>query len=209
MSILSGSTDQKTIYLFNRVITNEDLFGELRDYRELIAGKLYAMLTAKRRSQLLKYPAPVIGVHIRRGDFKLGNQTTPLNYFINTINLIRQTVNENLPVTIFTDADKHELSELFQLPGIFIAQEKPDILDILLLSKSKIIVLSRSSTFGYWAAFLSDALVIRSTNDWQEKISTKNKNYIDIKWELNDTDSTLSFTQALTKVCCYNINHAS
>jgi hypothetical protein len=157
----------KTIFFFNKVITNEDLFYGIRDHQEIIRQELYAMLNPGMKKRLDSYPVPVIGVHIRRGDFKIGNQTTPLEYFINAINLIRQTVDENAPVTVFTDADKTEISELMKLPNIVIAENKPDILDILLLSKSKIMVLSRSSTFGYWAAFLSDALVIRPHNDWQ------------------------------------------
>lgn len=199
ISALPENTGQRTIFLFNKVITNDDLFGELRDYQEVIARKIYGMLTSKMRNQLERYSAPVVGVHIRRGDFKLGNQTTPLEYFINAIKLIRQTRNENLPVTIFTDAAHSEISELLKLPDIFIAEEKPDILDILLLSKSKIMILSKSSTFGYWAAFLSDALVIRPHYDWQEKIKEiKNEtNYFEIKWNEHEIDSNSLFKREI------------
>ncbi len=73
----------------------------------------------------------MIGVHIRRGDFKMGNQTTPLSYFINTINLIRKNVAKELPVTVFSDAHNAEIADILELPGVKIAEDKPDILDIL------------------------------------------------------------------------------
>lgn len=198
----------RSVYLFNKVITNEDLFYRLRDYQELIVSELYSMLTPKMIKRLKSYSRPVIGVHIRRGDFKMGNQTTPLDYFISAIRLIRNTVNEDLPVTVFTDAHESELQELLQMPNISIAGNKPDILDILLLSKSQVMILSRSSTFGYWAAFLSDALVVRPHYDWQEKIkvSEVEKNYYEIKWNIKEEDSNLLFKRKAYDILSINHN---
>ena len=52
------------------------------------------------------------------------------------------------------------------------------------MSKSKIIFLSQSSSFSYWAAFLSDSLVIMHSNDWQEKICDEDhlNNYKELRW---------------------------
>jgi hypothetical protein len=36
----------------------------------------------------------------------------------------------------------------------------PDIADLILLSKSRVIVTSATSTFSYWAGFLSEAALI-------------------------------------------------
>lgn len=201
VTLVQTETQQSTIFLFHKVITNEDLFFELRQHGELISGELYGMLTPRMHTQLAGYATPVVGVHIRRGDFKLGNQTTPLDYFMNAIKLIRQTRNEEMPVTIFTDADPSEISEILALPGITIAASKPDILDILLLSKSKIMILSKSSTFGYWAAFLSDALVVRPHYDWQEKLRDNNPslNYQEIKWDFTNNKSVEDFKEAICR----------
>lgn len=199
VSLIQEVNNQKTIFLFNQVITHQDLFGELRPYQSLISRELYGILTLQMRNQLKKYAAPVVGVHIRRGDFKLGNQTTALDFFSKAIKLIRESVNEIVPVTVFTDADPSEISELAELPGIEMAAPKPDILDILLLSKSQIIITSRSSTFSYWAAFLSDALVIRPHNDWQEKIkfAGEGENYCEIKWDEMNKNGTENLVRAL------------
>ena len=62
-------------------------------------------------------------------------------------------------------------------------------------------VLSKSSAFGYWAAFLSDALVIRPHYDWQEMIkeNKKENNYFEIKWNEEENDSNLEFKNEIIK----------
>src|SRR5207249_8991781 len=97
---------------------------------------------------------------------KLGSPFTPNEFFIDAINFIRQKTNSLLSVTVFTDAEPDEIADILQLPEVKLAERKPDILDILLMSQSKLIVLSKSSTFSYWAAFLSDAILIKAADDW-------------------------------------------
>jgi hypothetical protein len=175
------------LFLFDRVIVDNDLFGSIRDYSDLISQKLYEMLNPKLKKQLETYVPPVISIHIRRGDFKMGNPITPESFFIKTINEIRKAANEDLPVTVFTDANEDEIMEVLALPETHMASPKADILDILLMSKSKFVILSRSSTFSYWAAFLSDALVIRPAGDWQLKIKDKlpGNNYKELIFPVN------------------------
>ncbi len=186
----SGSNDKK-IYLFNKALTGPDVFGSIRNHSAMVTQELFNTMTPKMTSKLLEFQTPVIGVHIRRGDFKLGNQTTPLEYFIKGINVVRDSLGQHFPVTIFTDAHEEELTALLCMPHIHIAEDKPDILDIILLSRSKIMILSQSSTFGYWAAFLSDATVIRPVNDWQPFIKNNCMNgYKDIIWNYEAEEST-------------------
>jgi hypothetical protein len=120
--------------------------------------------------------APEIAVHIRRGDFKLGNPVTPNAFFIECIRFIRARIKRPLAVTVFTDAHPGEIKDVLALENVRLAEQKPDILDILQMSKSKIIILSRSSTFSYWAAFLSDAIVIKHIDDWQDNIRPEDVN---------------------------------
>ena len=134
------------------------------------------------------YIKPVIAIHIRRGDFKIANPLTPLSFFLDCITSIRSVTGENWPVTIFTDAHPGEIDEILRLPDTFLAEEKPDILDILLMSQSKVIVLSQSSTFSYWGAFLSDAVVLKPFDDWQKQIRNNdiNRQFPEIAWREND-----------------------
>lgn len=192
--VIESNSKKTEVYLFNKVLTGGDVFGDIRDHDLLVKEELDKLLTAAMKSKLKEYKIPVIGVHIRRGDFKLGNQTTSLEYFIKGIQVIRTILDEEVPVTVFTDAYEHELVELLQLPNIHIAEDKPDILDILLLSKSRIMILSRSSTFGYWAAYLSNAVVIRPSNDWQPLIKNEGNGYREIKWNYENEESTTDMT---------------
>jgi hypothetical protein len=201
VTILSEEEKQgNTIFLFNKVSTDTDLFGPIRSHRNLLITSLFEALSPKMKKILLTCEKPVIGVHIRRGDFKLGNQTTPLDYFIKGIDIIRNTAGTTLPVTIFTDANEKELAGLLLLPLVSIAQDKPDILDILLLSKSKVMILSKSSTFSYWAAFLSSATVVRPHDDWQELIRYDDirEGYLEIKWNYKSSSSTQKFMDKIS-----------
>ena len=193
-----NNNDNK-VYLFNTVLTGNDLFKNLRDHSSIVKEELEKILHPSVIKQLEISPSPFIGIHIRRGDFKLGKQTTPLSFFINGIELIRSVLGWNAPVTVFTDADKDELSGLTTLPEIYFSEDKKDITDILLLSRSRILILSKSSTFSYWAAFLSEALVIRPHDDWQDKIKDFKPgfSYKEIKWNDTNDNSSAEMIQAL------------
>jgi len=187
-SLTHKNTHGKTppsLYIFDKTSIDEDLFGLIRDHHKLIKTELDNLILPSIKKRMQQYPVPVISVHIRRGDFKFGSPLTPTSYFINAIRLIRKTIGVDWPVTVFTDARMHEIKEIFDLPQVFMAEEKPDILDILLMSKSKVIVLSKSSTFSYWGAFLSNAVVIRSQDDWQLQIRSANSDdqYIEVEWD--------------------------
>jgi hypothetical protein len=132
----------------------------------------------------------VISVHIRRGDFKFGNPITSLSFFIDAINSIRNVYGDELPVTIFTDAENTEIEDVLKLPAVCLSEEKPDILDILIMSMSRFIILSQSSTFSYWGAFLSDAVILKPHTDWQQYIRSSkiNSNYPEINWKEGDEE---------------------
>jgi hypothetical protein len=194
--------EKKTLFVFNRVITDNDLFVSLRDHKNLIQKELYKILTPGVNKILQKSAAPVIGIHIRRGDFKIANPITPNEFFIKGIQLARAAAGSNLPVTVFTDAAKIEIEDILALPAVILAEQNPDIVDILLLSKSKIIFLSQSSTFSYWGAFLSEAVVVMPADDWQRKIRNQDSrtDYREVRWCYKDEDSTKELKKELLKV---------
>ena len=192
---LSNSTN---LYLFNKVMTDYDLFGSIRAHLQIIMDELYGSLHPSKRAMLTKFEKPVIGIHIRRGDFKLGSTITPLSFFIEGIKTIRKEMGEDLPVTVFTDADKEDIAELFYLPAMKLAEKKADILDIILLSKSRILLLSATSTFSYFAAFLSNAFVVMPANDWLGSIKNnviEKDGYFEMKWQYDDELSTALFKE--------------
>lgn len=178
------TVQKKDFFIFNKVNINEDLFLGLRNHKSLIKKKLEESLHARIKILLSKEPISDISIHVRRGDFKNGNPLTPLSHFISGISSIRNITKKKLSVTIFSDASREELEPLFKLENIKLANNNPDIVDILLMSKSKIIFLSQSSSFSYWSAFLSDSLIIMHTNDWQQKIcdNDSNSKYMEYRW---------------------------
>jgi hypothetical protein len=162
--------DSKLVYVFREMPSWPNYFKDLQEFRPIIVGQFYHNVAPKYLSLAERQTPPVIGVHIRRSDFRkpangeqIGNtfnQRTSLDYFIRTVEAIRDIQGAQLPVTIFTDGKEGDVAELLTLPEVKMAAKNPDIVDLLLLSRSRYIVVSPGSTFSYWAAFVSDASVI-------------------------------------------------
>jgi hypothetical protein len=205
---LTFPISKNTLFLFREVVTNADLFQGLREHRRFIKDEILQLLKPDLKIKLNQYSIPVISVHIRRGDFKIANPITPLSFFIHAVRQIRNAVNEEWPVTIFTDAEMHEVADILNEPNVTIATPKPDILDILLMSKSKVIVLSQSSTFSYWGAFLSEAIVLKPYNDWQDHLRNETDNSVwpEIRWKENDVICQVTLREAIKKMYLCNFN---
>ena len=161
---------EKKVFVFKSLSHYSDYFNELKDHRELAISLLFKVIKPEILIGLSKIKAPQIALHIRMGDFrklkagedfnKVGSVRTPVNYFIDMINTIRTVAGKCLSVHVFTDGHPEELQELFALPGIHLVEGNNDITDLLLMSKSKVIITSAGSTFSYWAGYLSDAVVV-------------------------------------------------
>lgn len=103
-----------------------------------------------------------IGVHVRRGDFKITKQTIPNNWYVKTCQFTRNVLGESIPIKVFSDAPKSELEDLLSLPNIALVEGNPALLDILMLSHSKIIIGTSMSTFSLWASYLGQKITIWS-----------------------------------------------
>ncbi|MEO6719121.1 MAG: alpha-1,2-fucosyltransferase [Ferruginibacter sp.] len=167
---LGNKGDLNHAYIFYEMPHWDHYFDGLKEQRTLVIKLLWQVLLSPIRKKVLELPPPCIGIHIRMGDFRnlrdgetfgsAGAVRTPENYFINLVKSIREIHGSDLPVSVFTDGSRRELDQLFQLSNITLIEGKSDMVDLLLLSKSKLIITSAGSTFSYWAAFLSDAIVI-------------------------------------------------
>jgi Glycosyl transferase family 11 len=158
------------IYEYSKVPHWSNFFGDIRDNREQVRDALLAMLTDARVRELGRHKPPVIAVNVRMGDFKklqpnqdfakVGSTRTPLTYFRELIEEIRKLHGTALPVEIVTDGRTRELRELLQLPNVSMAPSRSKIVDILMMSRSKVLLTSTGSTFSYWAGFLGDCALI-------------------------------------------------
>jgi hypothetical protein len=173
------------LYCFRQVVTSSDYFELIKPMRNEVGAAFYNLLRPSLHEALKRMSAPVIGVHIRRGDFKLGSALTPLLFFIDSIRVIREACGRELPVTVFTDAHRYEIEELLALPGIEICNSKADVLDILLLSQSKICILSISSTFSFWGGFLSNGILLMHPDEWHPALRPKEVNEFSYEGKFN------------------------
>jgi hypothetical protein len=181
---LENHRKNNLFFIFSVIPHWDDYFHDLRVHRELVLNIFYKLISPGILKNISNMDNPCIGVHIRMGDFrkmrsdedfsKLGAVRTPELYFIEMIKKIREINGAPLPVSVFTDGYKDEFECLFDLENINIIEGNKDIEDLLLLSRSKLIITSAGSTFSYWSAFLSTAAVILHPDDRTSKIRSDN-----------------------------------
>jgi hypothetical protein len=170
IKFFEGTEKENSLFLFSEIPHYSTRFDGLKENRDLVINLLQDIIAPLNKKKLDGLVAPCIGVHIRLGDFRklkesetfgnAGTVRTPENYFIQMINGIRELNGTYLPVSVFTDGTRDELPDISLLPNISFMEGNNDIVDLMLLSRSKIIITSASSTFSYWAAFISEAVVI-------------------------------------------------
>jgi hypothetical protein len=158
------------LFIWDQIPHWKDAFGSVRQHRDFVKELIWTKLKSHLRLHVMQAAAPVVAVHIRRGDFrelrpgedfrKVGSTRTPLEYFVSTIEQIRVCHGSDLPVTVFTDGYPSEIGPVLALPAVRLATPSTPIFDLLLMSRASLIVTSAGSTFGYWAGFLADAPVL-------------------------------------------------
>lgn len=151
---------------------------DLAPYRALIIESFFKMIKKGHVESINKQESPVIGVHIRRGDFnKIGN-AIDISYYVNLINSIRNLSGKELAVTVFSDGHDEELKEILVLNNVARFKSKNDLVDLVVLSKSKLLITSLGSSYSYWAAFIGDSIVIHHPDTWVVQCRNKeiNKN---------------------------------
>lgn len=180
--------NKKTVFIFNK-LPPRHYFNNLYPYRQFLTEKLLGTLSTNALAEFRKCKAPEIGVHIRRGDFKVANFITPVSYFVNLIKIIRSIYGEALSVTLFTDAEEDEIRDILRLENVELAKNKFDITDILQLSKSNFLLLSKDSSFSYWASFLSHGITIMHHQDWHQYIKPDSTGILEFRYSAeNDND---------------------
>jgi Glycosyl transferase family 11 len=167
-------------FIFSSIPHWSDYFAGLKEHRDLAISLFRKMIRKSILLQAEGLQAPCIGVHIRMGDFRklaagedfraVGGVRTPERYFMDIISSIREINGSALPVSVFTDGYRKEFEGLFSLENVHMVEGNTDIADLLLLSKSKLIVTSAGSTFSYWSGFLSDAPLVMHPDHLHEPI---------------------------------------
>jgi hypothetical protein len=196
--VKADNATPRQIYVFSEIPHWDDYFVQLKNYRETVISIFNDLVSENIKEKIALQKSPCIGVHIRMGDFRklkagenfsmVGAVRTPEDYFINLIISIRKIHGSQLPVSVFTDGYQHEFEKLFLLDHIKLIEGNPDLVDMILLSKSKIIIASAGSTFSYWAGFLANAPLILHPDHIHQPIRPAeiNNNWYEGDWDSNN-----------------------
>lgn len=162
--------EKGAIYEYSKIPSWDNYFDGIREHRSEVHSALLAMLTPARTAELQRAPSPVMVVNVRMGDFRklqsherfdqVGGVRTPLGYFRGLVENIRKAHGSRLRAEIVTDGSPRELAELLELPNVSMAPRRSKIIDILMMSRSRILITSAASTFSYWGGFLGECALI-------------------------------------------------
>lgn len=167
-SIEEVSLDSHKLYKYEATPYISDL-PKLSPYREEIKSEFFKMIKRKHLRTFEEIAPPVIGLHIRRGDFLKSGSQTDLSYYSELVERLREISGSELPVTIFTDGYPDELTEVLRLPKVKLFDSVNDLVDLLVLSSSKVLVTTVGSSYSYWAAFISEGVVLHHPTTWIEQ----------------------------------------
>jgi hypothetical protein len=115
-----------------------------------------------------------ISLHVRLGDFKAGKQTTPIEWYVNVVNLVRKISRSDLKLYIFSDGCDKELWPLLALHNSQRLAFGSSIADLLALSRSNILICSKGSTFSMWASYLGRMPVIWPVGGLTQRLYSDN-----------------------------------
>ena len=151
-------------YRFSTTPLPTDYFKNIRGYENVIKEALYKIVCKENIDFVDEFPEYDVAVHVRRGDFpkelRVSNDDV-----LKVLERLKEHFSRELKVYLFSDGTKEELEILLQDKNVTLIQGNKAIVDLMLMSKAKVIVPSVRSTFSYFAAFISDAHVIRHSHD--------------------------------------------
>jgi hypothetical protein len=170
-AVVSNENKHGVVYTFSRIPDNgANYFENLSEWRSRLRSDLVRLLSPYCLWYLARAPHPVIGLHVRCGDFRplqagetLGRTSarTPIDFFCKVVEGIRRVNGRCLSATVFSDGTDADLAPLLALPSVVRAPKNPDFVDLLSLGRSKIVVGSAHSTFSQWGGFLSAGPFVR------------------------------------------------
>lgn len=106
---------------------------------------------------------PPIGIHVRRGDFAevawadlktRGNVRTPISWFVEALNQVRRIIGWPVPALVATDGPPEDIAGLLREEHVSLVNTGSAVAELLLLSRTKVLIGSGGSTFTAWASFL-------------------------------------------------------
>lgn len=148
-----------------------DYFADIREYSILLREHLYKIVNPEIIKRIENEKKYYIAFHVRLGDFE-SELRTPIQYYVEIHKFLVSELGF-APITyVFSDGGEEQLKGLLELENVKIISGNSALYDLLLMSKAKLIVPAIRSTFSYYAAFISDAVIIRHRKDFCGKIKS-------------------------------------
>lgn len=160
-------------------------FRDLLEYRELIVNNILTNLGEKGEKALDFNAGQAINVHIRLGDFANNtvaldngnnNVRIPVRWYIETIRKVREVLNREIAVNIFSDGTEKEIAPLLHLNNIQRVTFGNSIADIIALSRAPLIIASGSS-FSLWARYIGNCSSISYPNQMKDRVYSGDKGF--------------------------------
>lgn len=149
-------------------------FAPLEGWDTRLREELLRSMTSRDRQLAARTEGSVIGVHVRRGDFFVvpdadlaswegphGALQTPTQWFVESINLVRDLLGHAAPVFVVSDGEPDDLVPLLRLDDVTLLRGGSPISDLLALSNAQVLVGSMESSFTAWASFLGQMTTCR------------------------------------------------
>jgi hypothetical protein len=177
------SSDEDILVIFEGMDIHNPFSAILADH-QLVFDELLKITRNQHKKGIEYCFAHSISIHVRLGDFSIPknqevlksgaqNYRIPLSWYVHQVKQLRQEVNRDVPVYIFSDGRDDELSELLSLPNCQRISFGSSIADMLALSKANILIAS-GSTFSMWASYLGRMPVIWYKGQLRQKLYYEN-----------------------------------
>jgi hypothetical protein len=140
-------------------------FDSFLDSRSLVVNRLRAILSPRVRRLLEQADQTYeVAVHVRRGDkvplpFRgpftgSSGDTMSDQWYINVMRSVREVLGPGTRFRVFSDAKPGQIDSILAEPGVTRSPDNPSIVDILLMSRARVLITSGGSSFSAWASFI-------------------------------------------------------
>ena len=187
----SGFPFDRTILNLDHPVLLDGYFQSSK-YFGTVAAPIRAMLRSTESFQMDTNSLPqdrFIGLQVRRGDYLQQQQRNfhglvPYSYFVEGVRILR-TILGDLPAVVFSDSRQSavEIAGLLENSQIHVASPTSSSMEILgTLAQARGLCISNSS-FGWWAAFLSQpGSPIIAPRPWFNEKSVDTRDLYEKKW---------------------------